>query len=72
MNSNKLKSVMALFGDTGNDLAETIGISPQRFSAKLNEKNGAEFTQSEIQAIKERYNLTASDLEEIFFNKEVS
>ena len=63
---------MALHGDTGNDLAKALGLSPQRFSAKINEKNGAEFTQHEIQKIKDRYNLSAEDIEAIFFNKKVS
>lgn len=71
MNTNKLKSKMALFGDTGNTLADALDISPQRFSAKLNEKS-AEFTQGEIQIIKERYKLTAKEVDEIFFDKKVS
>ncbi|MBR5582972.1 MAG: hypothetical protein IKW21_00420 [Lachnospiraceae bacterium] len=58
---------MKLFGDRNEDLAEAIGISPQRFSAKLNETNGAEFTMGEIRAIKIRYNLTAEEVDEIFF-----
>ncbi len=72
MNANKLKSFMVLNGDTGYSLAKALNISPQRFSAKLNERNGAEFTQREIQIIKERYNLNAADIDEIFFNKKVS
>ena len=71
MNTNKLRSKMALFGDTGSTLSEVLGISPQRFSAKLNE-NKAEFTQREIQIIKDRYDLTAEEVDDIFFNKRVS
>jgi hypothetical protein len=63
---------MILHGDTGNTLAKALGISPQRFSAKINERNGAEFTQGEIMAIKERYNLSADDIDDIFFSKKVS
>lgn len=72
MNTNKLRSIMALHGDTGNDLAEALSLSPQRFSAKLNEKNGAEFTQGEIQIIKGRYILDAKEIDDIFFNFNVS
>lgn len=71
MNANKLRAKMALFGDTGGTLAEAIGISQQRFSAKLNGKD-AEFTQGEIQTIKDRYNLTAEEVDDIFFNIKVS
>ena len=67
MNKNKLVSKMKWFGDRNEDLAEAIGISQQRFSAKLNGTNGAEFTMSEIRAIKIRYNLTAEEVDEIFF-----
>lgn len=71
MNTNKLRAKMALYGDTGNVLSEILGISPQRFSAKIN-NNNAEFTQGEIQIMKDRYNLTAEEVDDIFFNKKVS
>lgn len=67
MNTNKLRAKMALNGDTGTTLSETLGLSQQRFSAKLN-GNNAEFNQSEIQLIKDRYNLTAAEVDDIFFN----
>jgi hypothetical protein len=72
MNVNKLRSMMALNGDTGNSLAEALGLSPQRFSAKINERNGAEFNQGEIMTIKERYDLSAEDIDSIFFTAKVS
>lgn len=72
MNTNKLRSVMALHGDTGGILANALGISPQRFSAKINERNGAEFTQREIQMMKDRYSLSAKDIDGIFFDQKVS
>lgn len=71
MNTNKLRAKMALYGDTGNNLSEALGISPQRFSAKINDNN-AEFTQGEIQIIKDRYKLTAKEVDDIFFNQKVS
>ena len=72
MNTNKLRAVMALNGDTGGELSLAVGLSQQRFSAKLNDKHGAEFTQSEMQIIKDKYNLTAEEIDDIFFNKKVS
>ena len=67
MNKNLLVSKIKLHGDRQEDLAEYIGVSPQRFSAKLNERDGAEFNQGEIKAIKEKYNLTSDEVDAIFF-----
>ena len=67
MNAKLLKSKMVLFGDTGAVLADALGISRQQFSAKLNETNGAEFTQNEIKMIKARYSLTSEEVDYIFF-----
>lgn len=72
MNKNMLRSVMALNGDNGGDLAECLGISRARLSAKMNERAGAEFNQGEIYKIKERYNLNADDVVNIFFSQKVS
>lgn len=60
---------MKLHGDTNANLADGIGISPQRLSAKINTTNGAEFTQGEIHAIKDRYALTDVEVNEIFFDQ---
>ncbi len=67
MNARLLRSKMILYGDTNATLASALGISPTRFSAKINETDGAEFVQSEIEKIKTRYNLTAQDVVDIFF-----
>lgn len=67
MNKNKLESQMKLFGDSAGDLSKYIGISRATFSYKINEKN-SEFTQSEIAKIKEKYNLTAEQVDDIFFD----
>ena len=72
MNTAKIKSVMALHGDTSAVLAGAIGMSPQTFSAKINERNGAEFTQGEISKIKERYSLSPEEVDLIFFGEKVS
>ena len=72
MNKKKLESVMKLFDDTGQTLAEYLGIARPTFSNKLNETRGAEFTQGEIRMMKERYHLTAPDVAAIFFDSQVS
>ena len=66
MNKELLRSVMVLNGDTNRDLAEFLDISEQSVSAKINE-NGTEFKQGEIAAIRQRYNLTADQVTDIFF-----
>lgn len=68
MNKNLLESVMKLHGDTGGMLAEYLHIARSTFSAKINETNGAEFTQNEIRIIKEKYNLSAEQINDIFFD----
>ena len=72
LDKKKLEAEMKLFGDTGNSLAEYLGIARSTFSAKINETNGAEFSQGEIARIKRRYNLDAAQVDSIFFNVEVS
>jgi len=72
MNTNMLRSIMLLNGDNQNMLSEYLGISPQRLSSKINEKNGAEFTQNEIRSIKQKYNLSAKKVDEIFFTPIIS
>lgn len=72
MNKNRLEAVMKLHGDIGSTLAEYLGIARGTFSAKLNETNGAEFTQSEIVKIKQRYELTPQEVDDIFFAEKVS
>ena len=72
MNKNKLEAVMRLHGDNGTALSKYLGIARSTFSFKINETNGSEFTQREITAIKERYNLTPEEVVDIFFTKKVS
>ena len=67
MNGALLKSVMVLNGDTIRDLAEYLRITPQSVSDKINERR-TEFKQGEIAMIKERYNLSADQIDAIFFN----
>lgn len=72
MNKNKLESVMKLYGDTGTSLSAYLGMARSTFSAKLNETNGAEFTQGEIAAIRIKYNLEDNEVVNIFFDEKVS
>lgn len=67
MNKRRLESVMRLHGDTGTSLAKFLNISRTTFSAKINETKGAEFTQGEISMIKNKYNLSPTEIVEIFF-----
>jgi len=67
MNVPLLRSVMALHNDTNKDLANYLRITEQSLSNKINERD-TEFKQGEIAAIKERYDLTAEQVEQIFFN----
>jgi FixJ family two-component response regulator len=67
VNKERLKSVMALHGDTNKNIAELLNISEQSVSAKMNENN-TEFKQGEIAKIKDHYNLTPEEVDAIFFN----
>ena len=72
MNKNELKAEMLRHGDTGGMLADYLGMARSTFSAKINETNGAEFTQGEIAKIKFKYDLNAEALDTIFFSQVVS
>lgn len=67
MNKAKLKSIMALHGDTNKDIAELLGISEQSVSSKINE-NGTEFKQGEIRIIADKYKLSPREVVAIFFD----
>lgn len=66
--TNVLKSIMALFGDTQESLANELHISVQNANAKINGTDGAEFTPSEIHVMKIRYNMTAEQVDYIFLS----
>ena len=66
MNKKKLRALMVLNGDTNKSMAEYLKISEKSFSDKINE-SGTEFKQSEINAIREKYDLTSEDVVSIFF-----
>ena len=72
MDKNFLCAKMKMHGDTQADLAEALGISLGQTNAKINETRGAGFTQREIFIIKSRYQLTAEEVDKIFFGEKVS
>lgn len=67
MNSNILKSKIKLNNDTQENLAKYLGITNPTLSLKINGKS--DFLRIEIQLIKQRYNLTLDELDEIFFKE---
>lgn len=67
MNSKELKIEMLRHNETGEHLAEFLGISRQTLSNKMCEKQNAGFTQKEIARIKEHYGLSNDRVVEIFF-----
>ena len=67
LNTNRLLSIMALFGDNQAALAKKIGMNRSFLSKKI--RKLAEFKRSEIQKIKEAYNLSEKDVVDIFFDK---
>lgn len=64
----KLKVFMDLYNENLADLAEALGISYQSISKKVN--GHSDFKLGEIQQIKDRYSLSAEEIDYIFFNKE--
>ena len=67
LQKNLLESHMKAYSDNGATLAAALGIARSTLSAKLNEYNGAEFTNSEMALIKERYSLSPEQIDRIFF-----
>lgn len=67
MNKSLFLSVMVKNQDTQGTLAKAMGLSLSRLNAKINERGGAAFTQTEIAFIIQRYGLTNDEAMEIFF-----
>lgn len=68
LNKQMLQSLIVLRDFKQENLAKALGISLSRLNAKMNENN-AEFTQSEITAIRDRYKLTDKQVGSIFFGQ---
>lgn len=71
MNKQLLKGLIIANDGNQSTLAEAMGISLSRLNAKINE-TGAEFSQSEIAFIRDRYKLNKSQVVDIFFSHDVS
>lgn len=54
------------FGDTQSQLARMLGVTESTLSWKINGR--AEFKQSEIKAIADRYGLTGEEIKSMFFS----
>jgi len=70
MNTNSMKAAMAKHNDTQEKLAEFLGLQVSGVNARINGK--IDFRRSEINAIRERYALSAEETMDIFFNENVS
>ena len=66
MNSRLLKGMIKMYDGSQSVLAEAMGLSLSRLNAKINE-TGAQFNQTEIALIRERYKLTEQQVTDIFF-----
>lgn len=67
MNVNMLKGKLREFALNQADAAEKMGISLSRFNAKINGRDGAEFTLGEVQALKRIMLLSPEQVNQIFF-----
>lgn len=72
MNKALLASYMVRHGDTQKTLSDAMGLSLSRLNAKINHTNRADFRQNEIAFIASRYELTADEINLIFFGLKVS
>ena len=70
LNYIELKVEMLRHSDTGQELAKSMGIGYQTLSDKKKKKK--DFKRSEIEFIKERYELNPERVDEIFFANTVS
>lgn len=69
MKSQELKGLIIAKDKKQLVLAEAMGLSLSRLNAKINETSGAEFTQSEIAFIRDRYKLSNTQVNDIFFSR---
>jgi hypothetical protein len=68
LNAKLLKSIMVANGDDSyvTALSKVIGVNRVTAGQKLNGKS--QFTQKEISAVMNHYNLTGDEIKEIFLN----
>lgn len=63
---NKLRGMILYKNDTLPELAKALKMSQATLSSKMNSKT--EFSRQDIMRIKNRYNLTPEEVDNIFFN----
>lgn len=68
MDAQALKGLITANDKSQAVLANAMGLSLSRLNAKINE-NKAEFTQSEIVFIRDRYGLSKTEVNDIFFEQ---
>lgn len=67
MNTRLFKAEMMAYGDTQVSLSAAMGLSASRLNAKINEREGAAFTQREMSFLIQRYSLAPQKAVDIFF-----
>lgn len=72
MNKTEFEVEMKRHKDNQSILSHDMGIARITLSRKINESNGASFTQPEIVFLKKRWKLSAQRVDEIFFDSAVS
>lgn len=70
INETELRVKMLRHGDNNLSLAKALGKTPSTICCKV--KGKLKFTQPEIQTIIDRYNLSAEDVQTIFFTPKVA
>lgn len=68
VNRNELRSIMVKHGETAKDLANALGMSYPNLSKKMN--GHSDWTISQALKLKGHYNLSAEDIDRIFFGLE--
>ena len=69
MKSQILKGIIKMYDGSQSVLADAMGLSLSRLNAKINETGGAEFSQSEIAFIRDRYRMSKSQVADVFFDQ---
>lgn len=70
MDKELFESFMRKHGDRQKDLADMLGVSLSCINAKINGRY--DFWQTEIAMIKDRYRLSSSEVDAVFFSHKVS
>lgn len=68
MKGNMLKGKLRENALSQEEIAEKMGISLSRFNAKINGRGGAQFVLGEVQSLKKILDLTAEQVDQIFFS----